>query len=157
MSKSFYTAQEGHVVNIIAPIDINGAGASSDVFSLENYSHASIILTLGVTGAASTVTLKECDDFTPTNSTAIAFSYYAETTAGGDTLGAKTAATTSGFATSTNDGVIYVIEVDAADLSDGYPALQLVMTDPSAATLVSAVAVLSGARYASDQSATAIA
>lgn len=157
MSPRFQPAEEGHVVNIIAPIDINGAGASSDVFSMEGYSHATIILQLGVTGAASTVTLKECDNFTPTTATAIAFSYYSETTAAGDTLSGKTAATTAGFATSTNDGVMYVIEVDAADLTDGYPNLQLCLTDPSAATLASAVAVLSGARYAESTSGTAIA
>jgi len=153
----FNVANEGHVVNIIAPIDINGAGASSDVFSMEGYSHVDVIVQLGVTGAATTITVKECDDFTPTNSTAIAFNYYAEATAGGDTLGALTAATTSGFAASTNDGVFYVIEIDAAQLSAGYPCLQVLASDPSAATLLSAVAVLSGGRYASDQSGTAIA
>lgn len=155
--KGIYLAQEAHTVNIIPPVDINGAGASSDVFSLKNHQHATIILTLGVTGAASTVTLKECDDFTPSNSTAIAFSYYQETTAAGDTLSTKQSATTAGFATSTNDSITYVIEIDASQLTDGYPCLQLVLTDPSAATLVSAVAVLSGSRFAQDQNATAIA
>ena len=150
-------AEECHVVNILPPIDINGAARTGDIFSLKNYTHATILLTLGVTGAASTVTVKECDDFTPTTATAIAFSYYAETTAAGDTLGARTAATTAGFATSTNDSVTYVIEIDAAQLSDGYPCIQLLLSDPSAATLASAVAILSGARYAKDQSATAIA
>ena len=152
----FYIPQDGHVVNLIPPIDINGAGASSDVFHVKNYSHVDIIIQLGVTGAASTVTLEECDDTTPTNDTPIAFTYYAETTAAGDTLGAATAATTSGFATSTNDNVMYVISLDTADLTDGYPYLQLEMSDPSAATVVSAVAVLSGARYGEDQNATAI-
>lgn len=150
-----YLANEGHVVNILAPVDING-GASSDIFSMKNHSHVSIIIQLGVTGAASTVTVEECDDVTPTTDTAIAFSYHAETTASGDTLGALTAATTAGFATSTNNGVFYVIEIDAAQLSDGYPYLQVEFSDPGAATFASAVAVLSGARYASDQSATEI-
>ena len=40
--------------------------------------------------------------------------------------------------------ITYVISVDDAQLSDGYPYLVLKMTDPSAATLASAVAVLSG-------------
>ena len=144
----FYVPQDGHVVNLVAPIDINGAGASSDVFSMEDYSHVDIIVQLGVTGAATTITVKECDDFVPTNSTAIAFSYFAEETANGDTLGAKATATTSGFAASTNDGIFYVISIDAADLTDGYPCLQVLASDPSAATLLSAVAVLSGARFA---------
>jgi hypothetical protein len=143
----FHVAEQGHVVNIIPPQDINGAGANSDVFSMAGYAHASIVLTLGTTGAASTVTLLECDDFVPSNTTAIGFDYYAETTAAGDTLGSKTTATASGFATSTNDNITYVIEVNADELSDGYPCLQLSMTDPTAATVVSAVAILSGGRH----------
>lgn len=150
-------AEEGHVVNIIPPVDINGAAKNSDVFSMKNYSHATIILTLGVTGAASTVTLEECDNFTPSTATAIAFKYYAETTDAGDTLGARTAATSSGFATSTNNNITYVIEVDSSELTDGYPCLRLAMSDPSASTIVSAVAILTGARYGGDQSATVIA
>ena len=63
---SFYIPNEGHVVNILAPVDINGGAVSSDVFSMENYAHVDIIIQLGVTGAASTVTVEECDDFTPT-------------------------------------------------------------------------------------------
>ena len=152
-----HLSNKTHVVNIIPPIDVNGAGASSDVFSMELYDHATIYLTLGVTGAACTVTLEECDNLTPTTDTAIAFKYYAETTAAGDTLGALTAATSAGFATSANDNVTYVIEIDAADLTDGYPCLQLEVSDPSAATLVSAIAVLSGPKYASASTPTAIA
>lgn len=155
--KGFVIPEHGHLVQCVAPIDINGAGASGDVFSMKNYGHVDIICGLGVTGAASTITVKECDNFTPDNATAIAFAYYAEVTAGGDTLGARAAATTSGITGSTNDGVFYVISIDAAQLTDGYPCLQVLFSDPSAATLVFAVAVLSGARYANEQSATAIA
>lgn len=155
--KGFNIAEQGHVVNIIPPVDINGSGASSDVFSLENYQKAQIILTLGVTGAASTVTVKECDDFTPSNSDAIAFNVYKEESGSGDTLGERTAVASTGFATGTDDNITYVIDIDAAELSDGYPCLQLVMSDPEAATVVSAVAVLSGARYAEEESPTVIA
>ena len=152
----FYIPNEGHLVNILAPVDING-GKSSDVFSMEGYSHVDIIIQLGVTHAASTVTVEECDDFTPTIDTAIAFSYYSETTAGGDTLSVKAAADTAGFATSANDGVFYVISIDASQLSDGYPCLIVKFSNPGGATFGSAVAVLSGARYGNEASATAIA
>lgn len=149
-------AQEGHIINALAPVDING-GANSDVWSMKDCSHASIIIKLGVTGAASTVTVEECDDFTPTNSTAIAFKYAAETTAGGDTLGSLTAATTAGFATSTNDGVFYVIEIDVEELSEGYPCLRVVFSDPSAATFADVTVVLTGLSYQGDQNRTQIA
>lgn len=155
--KGFYVPQDGHVVNILPPQDINGSAQNSDVFSMRDHAHVDIILVLGTSGAASTVTIEECDDFTPSNSTAIAFTYYQEETAAGDTLSGEQAATTSGFATSTNNNIIYIISIDASQLSDGFPCLRLAMSDPSASTIVAAVAVLSGARYAGDQSETQIA
>ena len=156
-AKGINIAEECHVVNAIAPIDINGVGPDSDVWSMENYSHCSIIVQLGVTGGATTITVEECDDFTPHNSTAIAFYNSAEVTAAGDTLGARTAATSSGITGSTNDGVMYVIEIDASELTDGYPNLRVRFSDPTEATVVSAVAILSGSRYATEASPTAIA
>lgn len=154
--KGITLAEVGHIVNILPPRDTDTL-ATPEVFSLKGHAHATIILQLGVTGAATTVTVEACDDFVPTNVQAIAFNYYAETTAAGDTLGGRTAATTSGFATSTNDNIFYVIEVDAAELPAGYPNLQLKLSDPGAITFASAVAILTGARYGGDQSATAIA
>jgi hypothetical protein len=147
-----------HVVNILPPQSINGA-VTSDVFSLKNWDHASIIVTCGATDAdAGNITIEECDDFTPTNDTAIDFRYYAETTAGGDTLGAKqTAEAATGIDVSGNDNITYVIEIDSAQLSDGYPNLILKWSAPGGVTLVSAVAILSRSRYAGDQNATAIA
>jgi len=150
-------AEQCHVVNILPPQDV-AAGVSSDVFSMKNYSHATIIVTAGSTDAdAGNVTIEECDDFTPTNDTAIAFAYYAETTAGGDTLSARTAATTAGIDVSANNNITYVIEIDAAELSEGYPNLILKWSACGGATYGSAVVILSGARYAGTESATAIA
>ena len=149
-------AEQMHVVNILPPVDINGGAVESDYFSLKLYPHASIILTLGVSGAASTITLFESDDNAGSNETAIGFDYYAETTAAGDTLGARTTVANTGFATSTNNSITYVIEVDAAELTDGYPYLVLKLSNPGVATLASAVAVLSGSRYGQAVTATAI-
>ncbi len=154
--KGFVIAEEAHDVVALAPVDING-GKNSDVWAMVHWGHASILIALGVTGGATTVTVEECDDFTPSNVTAIAFSYYKEETAGGDTLSAKQAATTSGFAASTNDGVFYRIEIDTAQLSDGFPNLRVVLSDPSGATFGAIVATLSGGRFAGVSSATAIA
>jgi hypothetical protein len=151
-------AERCHVVNILPPQSITAA-VVSDVFSLKNYAHATIIAQAGSTNAdAGNITIEECDDFTPTNDTAIDFRYYAETTDAGDTLGAKQSAlAATGIDVSANDNIFYVIEIDSAQLSDGYPNLILKWSIPGGATLVSAVAILSGSRYAEDQSATAIA
>jgi len=154
----FNVAQEGHVVSILPPIDINTAsGATGESFSMENWSHASIIITAGVTTGASVVTVSENTDASQSDTTAIAFKYAIEATALGDTLGALTAVGSGGFTMSTNDGIIYVIELDAADLSAGYPWVTVHFADPSGSVIASAVAVLSGGRYSGDQSATAIA
>lgn len=150
-------AQEGHIVNILPPQDVD-TGKTSDVFSMKNHSHATIIVQCGSTNAdAGNITLLACDDFVPTNTSALAFSYYKEETANGDTLSAKQAATTAGIDVSANDSIFYVIEIDASELPAGYPNLQLAWSDPGGATFGSAVAILTGARYGGDQNATAIA
>jgi hypothetical protein len=154
----FNIAQEGHVVSILPPIDIDTAsGATSESFNMEGWSHASIIITAGATTGASVVTVSENTDASQSDTTAIAFKLAKEETALGDTLGALTAVASTGFTMSTNDGIIYVIELDAADLSAGYNWVTVHFADPSGSVIASAVAVLSGGRYAGDQSATAIA
>ena len=156
-AKGMVLAEEAHDVLAVAPIDINGGVTNSDVWSMAEAGHASILVAFGVTGAAVTITVEECDDFTPTNSTAIAFAYYAEETAGGDTLGTRQAATTAGITGSTNDGIFYRIEIDASQLTDGRPNLRVVLSDPSAATLATVVVTLTGIRYPQEESLTAIA
>jgi hypothetical protein len=103
------------------------------------------------------VTVEACDDFVPTTTTAIAFKAYKEETAAGDTLDGGTDVAAAGFATSLNNGVFYVIEIDAAELPAGKPCLRVAISDPGVATFGSVLAILSGARYAGDQNATAIA
>ena len=148
---------QGHYVLGTAPVDIDAGAQTSDAFSMKNYSHATIFISLGVPGAASTVTVKENTAADGSGATAIAFSYYAEETAAGDTTGARTAATSSGFATSTNDGVYYIIELNAEDLSDGSPWVTVHKSDPGSATFGSIGIILSGARYAEVEAPTAIA
>ena len=148
---------QGHLVLGVAPVDIDAGAQTSDAFSMANYSHASIIIALGVTGAASTVTVKENTAADGSGATAIAFSYYREATAGGDTTGARTAATSSGFATATTDGIFYIIELNSEDLSDGYEWVTVHLSDPGAATFGSIGIILSGARYAEVEAPTAIA
>lgn len=157
MSKGINIAEFCHVVNILPPQSISGA-VNSDVFSMKNHAHVTIIVQAGSTNSdAGNITIEECDDFTPSNGTAIAFKYAAEETAAGDTLAALTAATTSGIDVSGNDNIMYVIEIDASQLTAGYENLRLRWSAPGGATLVNAIAILSGARYAQSASPTEIA
>ncbi|KKK97969.1 hypothetical protein LCGC14_2647430 [marine sediment metagenome] len=150
-------AEQLHIVNIMPPIDITG-GVDADVFSMANYKHATIILAIGVSAAAFTkILVNEVDNFAGDNPVAIPFALYAEETALGDTLAAKEAVAAAGKTPSANDGIMYVIEIDADELSDGKGFIELSITNGVNAVLASAVAILSGARFGGDQSATAIA
>jgi hypothetical protein len=155
--QGFNIAEMGHIVNILPPIDITG-GKNGDVFDMKNYAHATIIIQVGVSAAAFTkIILNECTSLAAANATAIAHSVYKEETALGDTLGARTAVAAAGTTPSANDNIFYVIELDASELSDGYNFVELSLTNSANSVIGSAVAILSGARYAGDQSPTAIA
>ena len=155
--KGITIAEQCHVVNATPPVDVGGVAKVSDVWDMENYAHASILITQGVVGNTTTWTLFEATDSTAGTEVAINFDYYAETTAAGDTLGARTTTTGgTGFASGTNNSTTFVIEVDASQLSDGYNWMRI-KSDAAAASLVSVTVVLSGARYQQAVTPTAIA
>lgn len=150
-------AEMGHVVNIVPPVDITG-GVTGDRFSMENYAHATILVQVGVSAAAWTkIILRECDAETSGTATDIAFNLYAEETAAGDTLGAREAVAATGRTPSANNSIMYVIELDARQLSDGFKWVELALTNGSNSVIASAVAILSGSRYGQTLSPTAIA
>lgn len=153
----FVIAQQGHVVNIIPPWGSDAATKDSDVFSMKDASHATIILQVGTQAGAFDVDLVACDDFTPSNTSAVGFYLAKEETALGDTLDALTATASTGFATAATNTIMYVIEIDAEDLPEGYPNLQLKLSGLDNTTYVSAVAILSGLSYAGDTNRTQIA
>jgi len=148
-------AEQFHVVNLYPPVSVSTGATETEIFFMGNYGHASIIVQFGATDSdAGNLTIEECDDFSGSNDTAISFDYWAETTALGDTLAAKVNA--ASINVSANDNIFYVIEIDASQLTADYPYLQLKWSSPGGATVISAVAILSGSRYAEESSATAI-
>ena len=157
MQVGFNVAEQGHVVNLIPPVDITG-GKKGDVFSMREHSHVSIIIQIGVSAAAPLkIIVNECTDFAAAGATDIAHSIYKEETAAGDTLAGKTAAAAAGETPSANNNIMYVIELDAAELSDASQFVELSITCASGNSVIaSAVAILSGSRYAKPQSATQI-
>jgi len=135
------------IVNMGPPKDVNGSGLDGGYVSLKNYKGATVIVQLGVTGAAGTVTVQEARDVSGTDAQNMAFGYRAEETSGGDTLGALTQAPSTGFSTSGNDNIFYVIEISARELSPGYDCFRVCLSDPEAATLASMCALLDRSRY----------
>ena len=154
MSK-FNIAERGHLVPLVFPKDITG-GATGDRFTMKNWGHASIIFCIGAGATPTAVTVLACDAATAGNTAAIPFRVYKQETSLGDVLGAKVMATTSGFAPSANDNIFYVIEIDADELPEGKPWIELVIAAPASAILACAFAVLSDGRYEGPSSATAI-
>ena len=142
--KGIVLSELGKVVAGVAPVDIGGVAKTSDYWSMENYSHVSIIVYMGAVTNSATIILYESDDADGTHKTAIAFNYY-QVTAG--VTGARTANLATGLVTGTTAGSLWVIEVDASELSEGYPFMTMV-TSTAAANILTIIPVLSGARYA---------
>lgn len=155
--RGFTIAEAGHVVNVIPPIDITG-GITGDRFSLAKHAHATIVVQVGVSAAAFTkIELYECDAASGGTATKIAYSAYKEETSNGDTLGAKVAVDVNGITPSANDDIFYLIELDAAALAEGFPWVEVRLTNGANSVIASCAAILSGARYASPESATVLA
>ncbi len=152
-AKGTEIAQEMHIVNALPPVDIAGSG-TSDWIHMENASHITFLVMQGV-GSVATVTVNNATGSGGTGTATMAFDYYLETAANGDTLGNKTAATTAGVALNTNDDTMMIIEVDASQLPDGSKWINVTTTTASA-SLLGITAILSGYRYQQENTITAI-
>ena len=96
------------------------------------------------------VTVEECSDTSATGAAAIAFSYRLSSATGTDSLGAATAATTSGVTlAASDDNKVLIIDVDPATLSATKPYVRA-SVDPggSASACVVGSVVLAQPRYA---------
>jgi len=154
-------SQMAKIVGCGAPIDTNGAGLSGDIVGLKEYDHVTFLVYVGNVAGDITLTVEECDTIAPGANTAIAFNYRKASAgaAGSSELdGALTAAGTGGItiANATDDNKLIAIEIDAAELTDGYPYVRVLCSDPSAAGLVAIIAILSQARYLKDVPPSAI-
>jgi len=155
--KGIVLAEQGHIVNALPPINITG-GALSDRWSMKNHAHATIIVSIGVSAAAFTkIILNAATAASGGSKAAIGSRYAAEETAAGDTLGSLAAFTSAGITPSANDTIMYVLEVDASELPDGSPWLEVELTNGTNSVIAAVIVVLTGSRYQGDQNQTAIA
>jgi len=146
------------ISGIVPAADFLAGTVNTDVFSVKNHERALFVVYkgAGATGT-STLTVEACDDFTPSNTTAVPFRYQAITS--GDTRGEVTDATAAGFTTTAGANQLYVIEVDAVELAKaGYANVRLhgveVANDPCTGGIIG---MLLGSRYTSEVPDTAIA
>lgn len=127
--------EQVHAVLLTAPVNTASTATAnnSDVINAGKCQSVQFLVPFGaITGDSTVVTVQECDDTTPSNSTAIAFSYRLGSAVGTDSSGTRTAATSSGVTvTDSDDNKLLIIDVDPASLTDGYPYLRVVV-DPGA-------------------------
>jgi hypothetical protein len=157
MERGFWAAQDGHVVSVLSPQNMSG-GVTGQIFNMEGYEHASILIQLGAQAAAATkILLNACTDAAGDGAAAQPFNLFTQETAGlsNDVLSTRQAVAATGYTPSANANIFYVIELDAASLPQGSPYVQLQITNGANADYVSAVAVLSAGRYTGDQSPSA--
>lgn len=161
-ANGFVLAEEGHLVQLFEPADHTGA-ENSLVVKMGKYNHASIVISYGATPAADgVITVQSCDNLTPSTATAIPFAYYKCILdfegALGDVLGARTeVAAAVGIVPTVVANTVYVIEIDAAQLVSGDIGFRIAQANPTGASIMSGIAILSGARQAMPQSGTVLA
>lgn len=135
-------SMENQIAQAKAPVDINGAGIASDWLSMANYDRLTFIISIGTHGAASTITVANASDNAGTGTADIAFRYRKTATTLVDDWGAVTSVAATGVAT---DGatvsIMYVVEIDSQELTDGMDFVQLKMSDPSAAMVVGVIGI----------------
>ena len=154
-------AETCHFVNLVPPKDASTAATVCPVFDIEGYSHVTVIIQIGASAEdAGYFTVEQCDALSPTLHPDFAFRYYAEETDAGDVLDASptrvTAATGIDLAPAGANNLMYVVEIDAAELTSGYHHLRCNFSAAGGANLISAIAILSGARDARPASPTVL-
>lgn len=155
-------AETCHFVNLHPPQDNSTNPKVLPVFDLEGYSHVTIIVQIGASHSdAGFFTIEQCNALSPSVHPDFAFQYYAEETDAGDVLDAAptrvVAATGIDMAPAGVNNIMYVVEIDAAELTSGYHHLRCNMSAAGGANLISCLAILSGARNACPASPTVLA
>jgi len=148
------------IVPIIEPQDHQSAGIDGDSVKMEQYGHVTFIFLFGE--LAGTSVLKVYEGATAgAKTTALTFAYrYTEADLLNDDADQFTAEATSAALDLTHgtfEDRVLVVEIDASELTDGYPWVTVEIDDTASELLVSCVAIMSKARYAEDVPPTAVA
>ncbi|MCK9504706.1 MAG: hypothetical protein M0Q95_11055 [Porticoccaceae bacterium] len=150
--KNALLVEKTKIVTGLAPI--TPSSSTPDYVSLKNYTHLTAIITVdnGATVTGSAITLKQATAVAGTDEKALGIDrvWVNEDTAASDAL-TKTDVESDTFTTDETDNknLMYVIEVDAAelDIDGGFDCVR-VGTGNASNTVLSVVYILSGARYA---------
>jgi hypothetical protein len=159
-AKGFYLVQDGHVVSIIPPVSA-GAAQTGTRFNMAMWGHASLVLRFGAAGGPTgACTLKVYPTFTGGSGVAIPFRYFLQNAGSApfDVFSGVNQATSAGYTPSADAAdADLVIELDADELSvaanGSYVELDIAAGSlGTTAQLLDAFGVLSGGRFAADES-----
>lgn len=144
-------------VHALAPdADRYNSDPATDIINMVDYAFCDFFLHEGA-GGTGTVKLivQSSDDVSATATTDLPFRYRVAQT--GDTFGAWTEIAATGYTTVAGANKIVQAQVDASQLAAGEPYVRLSLTEVVDSPCDAGVlAVLSGARYAGEQPATAL-
>lgn len=139
-----HNSQDLHIVPCLAPVDTTNVTAVSDVIDAGDCTHVQFLIYFGALDVAGVFNVYECDDNVPTTPTATAnFHYRWSAVTGTDLMGAVTAGTLATAYAGTEDGSILVIDIDPADLTQGFPYVCVdVNPTAGAANLIAMIALV---------------
>lgn len=143
------------------PIDTTGAAVTGDYVSMKGYTHLTVIIMQGAwAGGTPAVTLKQATDVAGTGEKALSFTKYFAGVALTDDLYAATTVSSDTYNLAATANTVNIIEVDASslDVDNGFDCVRLGIATPgSNADLIAVLYVLTGTRYPSSDTPTAIA
>lgn len=133
MTQTALMMERGHVEMGKAPVadSFSTTNGTSDVVSMKNHNRVRFIYFWGV-GTTGTVKfqVEACDNVTPSNTSAINFTYRVTAAAGTPGTITKTTSASDGFTTTAGSNQIVEIEVTAADLlASGYSHVRVKATE----------------------------
>lgn len=134
-----------HSVPVLAPIGAVATAVFTAGVRVRNYRWATFLVQLGVTDTVGTITVHESTSSATTGAVAIPFSYCLTSAVGTDSRGASTTCASTGVAyADTDDGKMFIVEVDPAALDDDYDYVRVCITPSATSTsvLINAVAIL---------------
>lgn len=151
--------EEHGVVYVLQPGD-HQAGADGDSFSMENYRHATIIILIEDITTAGPEVKVYSGATAGTKTTAETFKVRKSSadfgTDGADLFGAESSSADYSLVHSDDDDRMLVIDIDAADLTEGQPWVTLNVDADADEFTAAAVAILSQPRYRRNAMPTAI-
>lgn len=158
MGTTFKFLEKNDIQPIYGPQDINAiTAADGNYLSMKNYGHATIIVMIGACAATASMTIKVATSVSGGSATAWTSWDYVAVNANMSIYNAEDASDTTDYtmtavssytkATGTTANQIWIVEFDSSDLPAGYDCFTVNFTDPGAADIISAVAILSEPRY----------